>query len=345
MQRIPLIALFALSALIFACDRGSSAGSGEFDADAGRDPGADADEEIVLVPPTPDGGADAAPDTPFVPDVPDAFSGCEAGEGCVGDPCEEGADCISGWCVDHLGGSVCTDTCVEDCPAGWSCDQVGMEPDLIFICVSLHPTLCVPCAVTANCASGTGTQVPCVSYGDEGAFCDGPCDEKDDCPEGYACQEVETVVGATLMQCVSDTGTCECTAKSIALGLSTPCAFENEHGRCDGVRICEEGGLSDYDATEPAPETCDGLDGDCDGDTDEDTCDDGNPCTDDACLGAEGCEHVALDGTECLDGDLCTQADHCCGDMYRGAGGLRRRQPMHRRRLRSPDRGLRVREQ
>lgn len=43
----------------------------------------------------------------------------------------------------------------------------------------------------------------------------------------------------------------------------------NEHGQCEGKRVCTEDGLTDCDAPEPAPETCDGIDNDCDGTVDE----------------------------------------------------------------------------
>ncbi|MFH1532868.1 MAG: hypothetical protein ABIK09_19260, partial [Pseudomonadota bacterium] len=225
---------------------------------------------------------------------------------------------MSGWCVDHLGDSVCTDTCVEECSPGWSCKQVGSEPDMIFICTSDYPTLCVPCAAGVDCISGTGTQVPCVTYEGEGSFCGGACGADGDCPNGFACQEVSTVAGATLSQCVSVTGACECTDKSVALGLFTPCVVENEYGTCGGVRICTEGGLSTCDVGSPTPELCDDLDNNCDGEIDEDTCNDNNPCTNDICNGVDGCEHVALDGVECLDGDPCTAADHCIAGVCVG---------------------------
>jgi len=43
---------------------------------------------------------------------------CEEGEGCFLAPCKENKDCISGWCVEHLGESVCSIACQEECPAG-----------------------------------------------------------------------------------------------------------------------------------------------------------------------------------------------------------------------------------
>ncbi|MFH1532660.1 MAG: hypothetical protein ABIK09_18190 [Pseudomonadota bacterium] len=237
---------------------------------------------------------------------------CDPGEGCFGDPCDDNKDCLSSWCVDHLGGSVCTETCQEDCPSGWSCKQVaGTNPDLIYVCVSGFPSLCLPCVAAADCTSVTGAQVPCVTYGNEGSFCGGPCASAGDCPGGYECQEVQTVSGATLMQCVSQTGTCACTDKAVALGLSTPCETETGFGTCVGMRICTADGLSECDAGDAIAETCDGEDNDCDGLVDEVTCDDANSCTEDACNGAVGCEHVALDGVECPDGNLCTVGDEC----------------------------------
>ncbi len=60
-----------------------------------------------------------------------------------------------------------------------------------------------------------------------------------------------------------------------------------------------------------AVEVCDGFDNDCDGQTDEGTCSDGDPCTDDVCDPAAGCQfpHNAApcnDGNPCTDGDQCT---------------------------------------
>ena len=88
------------------------------------------------------------PDVPDVlPDfapVEDAGPQCEAGEGCFLDPCLDNSDCLSGWCVEHLGEGVCTVACQEECPQGWSCQQVGIGPDVQYICVSKHANLCRP---------------------------------------------------------------------------------------------------------------------------------------------------------------------------------------------------------
>ena len=111
--------------------------------------------------------------------------GCEPGEGCFLDPCQENGDCQSGWCVDHMGDAVCTISCQEECPPGWSCQQVaGTDPDLVFVCVSNVANLCKPCASGNNCKSVGGAEDVCLDYGAEGSFCGGGCVSDDDCAGG-----------------------------------------------------------------------------------------------------------------------------------------------------------------
>ncbi|MBM4372045.1 MAG: hypothetical protein FJ098_10355, partial [Deltaproteobacteria bacterium] len=125
----------------------------------------------------------------------------------------------------------------------------------------------------------------------------------------------------------ADAGVCPCTAKAVALGLTTPCVLENRFGACAGVRACTKDGLGPCDAAEPLAEICNGQDDDCDGEADEPhldggvyvaLCDDGNPCTGDSCDGAVGCTHVALTDVECMDGNVCTVGDHCEDGVCQG---------------------------
>ena len=238
--------------------------------------------------------------------------GCAPGEGCFLDPCIDNSDCLSGWCVDHLGEGVCSQTCSEECPQGWSCQQVGAsDPDLLFACVSNFANLCRPCATNADCKSVGGAEDVCIVYPGEGSFCGGPCEIAEDCPAGHQCVIAETVDGLELAQCVNMDGICPCSAKSTALKLWTSCEVSNEWGLCSGKRVCEESGLTDCDASTPAEDFCNGSDDNCDGEVDEATCDDANECTEDLCLGEEGCSNEPLEGGPCEDGDVCTVADHC----------------------------------
>lgn len=249
---------------------------------------------------------------------------CEAGEGCFLDPCTENVDCLSGWCVEHMGDTVCSKTCQEECPQGWACKQVGAGgPDVVFICVSGFSNLCKPCVSADACKAPGGAEDVCVSYGGGENFCGGACDTEagagKECPWGFSCQGVTTVDGLESTQCVADAGECPCTAASAQLSLWTGCELENEWGVCTGMRVCEADGLSPCDAAVPAEEVCNGLDDDCDGDVDEpeevggdyvNLCDDGNPCTADSCGDLGVCLHTPAEG-DCDDGNACTEGDEC----------------------------------
>jgi len=252
---------------------------------------------------------------------------CEPGAGCFLDHCDDNNQCQSGWCVLHLGNGVCSQTCQEECPAGWGCKQVaGTDPDLVYVCVSHYAHLCRPCSTNGDCTSTGGAEDACVDYGTAGSFCGGSCGDGAPggsgqvCPWGFSCKEVTTVEGSTLQQCVNDTGECPCTASSVSLGLTTPCAVENEFGSCEGKRTCTADGLTECDAPVAAGELCNDEDDDCDGEVDEphlvdgnyvNLCDDGNDCTEDKCAGGEGCLNEVLETGSCDDDNPCTVADHC----------------------------------
>jgi hypothetical protein len=237
---------------------------------------------------------------------------CNPGDGCFLDPCENNSDCLSGWCVEHLGAQVCTVTCQDECPAGWNCKSVaGTEPDLVYVCASSFANLCKPCVAGADCKSIGGIDDVCVEYGADGDFCGGSCSDEQPCPLGFSCDEVTTVDGFLSAQCVNEAGVCPCTQQAIDLQLWTACETTSEWGTCEGKRVCGPLGLSLCDAPNPAAESCNGEDDDCDGDFDEGTCDDDNPCSEDSCHPTEGCNHKLLNGTECMDGNPCTAADHC----------------------------------
>ena len=276
-----------------------------------------------------------AGELPGIPDVtPDAGDqggqpACQPGTGCFLDPCTENSQCLSGGCIEHMGQGVCSQSCVEECPDGFECKQLGdTGVDIMFACISKLANLCKPCAVAADCESVGGAQDYCVQYGPQGSFCGGNCDEDGFCPDGYTCQPVQTVDGIDVQQCVRLDAECPCTDLAVEKKLWTECFVENDWGTCMGKRVCGDTVLAACDAPIPAEEACDGTDNDCDGDIDEpaqdggnlvNLCDDGNPCTVDTCAGADGCKNEpAEDGTECQDGDPCSVADHCTGGQCGG---------------------------
>ena len=244
-------------------------------------------------------------------DSAELFIECEPGTGCFLDPCEEHSDCLFGPCLQHLGGKACSQTCFEECPAGFECKQLqGFEPDIVFACVSNFSLLCRPCVEQEDCATPWGVEEACVRYPGGASFCGADC-VTSGCPAGYSCTQAETLAGVAVMQCVADGELCSCSSESVQLGLFTNCFEENEHGMCLGRRVCAEDGLLPCDASIPALEECNGIDDDCDGDTDSGTCDDDNACTEDFCESQTGCTNDPLTGTGCDDGNVCTLADHC----------------------------------
>lgn len=105
-----------------------------------------------------------------------------------------------------------------------------------------------------------------------------------------------------------------CGGSSCATGLPGRCA--------SGSFACAEGVLSCAPTNPPEPESCDGIDTDCDGVDDENEAglcaDDGNPCSEPRCLnGSCGFQPVA-NGAACDDGNPCTTGDVCSDGVCTG---------------------------
>jgi len=236
---------------------------------------------------------------------------CPEAPGCFGWPCTGNDECLSGYCVEHLGEGICSDGCIEECPEGWSCElAAGFGPDELWVCLSPFANLCRPCHDSSDCISPSGVEDVCAIYPGEGNFCGAPCEFSTDCPEGFECGEVNTVGGAPVKQCMNLLGVCDCTDKYVSLGLTAYCENSNEWGVCAGQRTCTADGLAMCDAATPGAEICNGQDDNCDGIVDDADCDDNNDCTADECT-ADGCVNEPLSGTTCEDSAPCTITDHC----------------------------------
>ena len=247
------------------------------------------------------------------------------GPTCPGEPgceCKGASDCDSGFCIQTELGSRCAQTCLDTCPNGFKCTTTtGQGGDVANICVPSWGNLCNPCNSNAECVAVGNADAACVTRGDGGAFCGSACSDDSTCPEGYACEAGVDTAGKDVKQCViKNNGACACTDYAIATELSTQCFVTAGDAKCSGQRTClpagapgapAAGGLSPCKAPDPEPETCYGIDNDCDGQSDESTCDDNNACTIDACAGGDGCEHTHK-VSECdADDSVCTVQDVC----------------------------------
>ncbi len=223
--------------------------------------------------------------------------------GRAGYPCAGPGECLEGFCIQTSDGMQCTSSCIEECPFDWVCAQYdGGGADVIFICIPPHVNLCRPCLTNGECRPNEEASGPvCVDYGANGNFCGGRCDEEDDCPAGYGCEEVVDVTGATALQCVLVEGECDCVQRFADEGAWTECRQESEAGICLGERGCLAAGLEPCSALLPTAEVCNGENDDCDDSVDEET--GGDPCL------VENEFGLCPGQTSCIGGELTCQGD------------------------------------
>ena len=227
--------------------------------DGKADQGGGADATTGTMPDTtgtsPVGGPGTPDPDPFVPE-----------EGGFGWPCNDNDDCIDPYCIASRFGRICTTSCIDSCPAGFSCVEVSQDgEDVNFLCVDRNESLCMPCKDHQDCqALRGGTGALCIEFGAEGSFCGAACAD-DDCPDLFTCVDYPGPNGANSPQCIPNDGRCGCTARATELGATTNCWNRNSVGTCTGTRKCNQDGLTDCDAPEASPERCDGIDNDCDG--------------------------------------------------------------------------------
>ena len=197
-------------------------------------------------------------------------------EGGPGWPCEVDQNCEGGLCVFWWEGKVCSPApyCMGVCPMGWTCQQYVGGYDVIYDCVLEALTLCMPCTTHGQCQAdeqGFWLHARCMDYGAAGSFCANECWQDGDCPTGYACETWLDIDGEEYQGCRKQKGECDCWYYAAAMGTATTCVLENEYGACPGQRHCAAlHELTDCLGEPPAPETCNGLDDDCDGEVDED---------------------------------------------------------------------------
>ena len=220
----------------------------------------------------------------------------DGGAGGFGCKCESDEDCSS-FCLDAVDGKVCGRANMPECDEHWISIALYVHPDVELICAPLAATACWPCDKDKDCVGSFFQAAPgyprCMDYGPAGKFCGTECTCTYDCLTGFVCEGGTNLDDGKNGHCILDSPDkeCYCNASAVELELSTTCYNENEHGICYAERHCTQNGLTPCEAPDPASESCNGVDDDCDGETDE--------------PGADGC-----------DGDWWEDAD---GDGFGGA--------------------------
>jgi hypothetical protein len=216
---------------------------------------------------------------------------CDPDEGCVFFPVEDGADCDDRSACTH--GDVCDGGQCRgqplDCDDGNACTLDSCDP--ASGCVSTERAGSCDdgdaCTVADTCDAGA-----CV--GGEPANCDDGnvctinlCDERVGCavvPSAHPC-------------CVGETSICDdgdpCTT-DLCGDAPGECFYEHNTAACDDRNACTTLDRCEAGACSGRPVVCD----------------DGNPCTENACNTVSGCLFLPLTGTPCSDGIACT-LDEC----------------------------------
>ncbi|HIA00324.1 MAG TPA: hypothetical protein EYN66_00140, partial [Myxococcales bacterium] len=201
--------------------------------------------------------------------------------------------------MDSEKGPVCTKTCFDDCPEGWTCKEVtNTGADVTFVCIQSINELCKPCHSDGDCGGNIDTPDKCLSLGEAGSFCGVDCSSTGKCLENYTCADIPQSDGSVAKQCIPVSGKCPCLGPYD--GMTTPCTRENQFGSCVGESVCDgtQGAWSECDADEPKEEICDGEDNNCSGLADDE-------------LPALECEITNEHGV-CLGKKICISAEESC---------------------------------
>ena len=276
---------------------------------------------------------------------------CDDGSACTtGEVCTAGV-CTGGSTVDCADTDVCTD---DTCDAAKGCvhtlntapcsDGNGCTNGDACSEGTCLPGIATPCDDSNICTSdacnkldGTCSHLPQ----------EGPCDDGDGCTNNDSCQGG---LCTGLAKDCSDTNDCTsdscaeglCLHKIVQVGLAcndgNPCTLSDAcdlAGQCTGTGlVCDDGNPCTLDICTVADGLChaqassgascdDGtgctlgdacVDGLCVGGLIK-VCNDGNPCTDDACDGASGNCLFTSSSVVCDDGNPCTVGDICAASL------------------------------
>ena len=274
-----------------------------------------------------------------------AGGACDDGNACtIGDGCKAGA-CVGGAVLSCDDGNPCTS---DGCDATGGCSSVAADGAACSdgdICTG--GDACQGGSCVGGTGLGCDDGNPCTVDGCSGASgcthkaIDGACEDGNSCTTGDVCMNAVCTPGSgidcsdgnpcTVDQCDA-AGGCHHTAGKGACDDGNACTLGDvcKAGQCVGGAAleCDDGNICTNDSCVPTQGcTSSAADGPACSDGDVCTlndqclggvcapgavlaCDDGNPCTLDACKALAGCTHKATSGS-CSDDNACTQGDVC----------------------------------
>lgn len=150
------------------------------------------------------GGTDQTHDTSDLSNETEGEDG-SISPGSFGASCIYNSDCTSGFCIDGDSGRVCTISCVDTCPDGWTCETSRMGEDPYSLCQPAEP--CVPGEEVCN-----GLDDDCNDATDDGTSL---------CDDGYTCTQ-DTCEGVKGCSSAVTSGNCLIEGQCRAEGQANP---------------------------------------------------------------------------------------------------------------------------
>ncbi len=203
---------------------------------------------------------------------------CQDNNPCTSDACDPKQGCVfepvSAPCTD---GDACT---VDDICFSGLCKGLALTA---LDCTDNNPCTTDTCLPISGCSHKPHNE---------------PCDDGDACTKADFCTAGVCAAGKLVCPCEFN-GDCDdgnaCTIDTCVVGVG-----------CQNVAKTNDSACSDGDSCTSDDACAIGV---CTGSAI--TCDDKNPCTEDACASDVGCVHKPLQGKGCSDGDACTSGDLC----------------------------------
>lgn len=248
---------------------------------------------------------------------------CEDDNPCTEDSCNPATGCDNNELADHTActisgkaGECISGSCEIFCETDNDCDDQNpcttenCDPAVGCSYEFANDVVCTPesqCAVDGLCFKGE-----CLTYTEVNCDDHNPCTVDSCDPEsGCAFDNAENGTGCNDLDPCTKNDVCTdgvCSGTSVSCEDSNPCTHDvcSSNGVCENIPLSGESCEDDNLCTSAS--ICDA--GVCVAIENTD-CDDQDPCTNDKCYPASGCEYTGRTGNSCSDDNICTVGEVC----------------------------------